>query len=218
MSRLEQMIKELCPEGVEYVKLGDIAKVEKEKNTKNQCSKAYSITKRGLMPTDEYFKKANVTSSDTTGYRIVKHHWFVYSPSRIDVGSINFLREDYDVIVSPLNVVFSVDESRVLPDYLLYYLNSRQGSWQILSNIKGIEGTGRKLLPFEVFSSFDIPLPPIKIQEEITRVLDSFNALTSELESELEARKKQYEYYRDKLLDFGTAENERGGGTTTNIR
>lgn len=206
MSRLDDLIDELCPDGVEYVKIGDIAKAEKEKNSRNQCSKAFSITKSGLMPTEEYFTKSNVTSSNTTGYRIVKPNWFVYSPSRIDVGSINFLRVDYDVIVSPLNVVFSVNEEKILPAYLLYYLNSKSGTWQILTNIKGIEGTGRKMLPFEVFSTFDIPLPPLEIQTELVRILDSFTEYTALLEKELNLRKKQYEYYRDRLMQFKARE------------
>ena len=51
-----------------------------------------------------------------------------------------------------------------------------------------------------------IPVPPIPVQEEIVRVLDSFTKLTAELTAELTARKKQYEYYRDSLL---TISNEK---------
>ena len=50
---------------------------------------------------------------------------------------------------------------------------------------------------------FLIPLPPLPVQEEIVRILDQFTALEAELEAELEARKKQYEYYRDELMTFG---------------
>ena len=47
-----------------------------------------------------------------------------------------------------------------------------------------------------------VPLPPIEVQREIVRILDNFTELTAELTAELSARKKQYEYYRDKLLTF----------------
>ena len=47
-----------------------------------------------------------------------------------------------------------------------------------------------------------IPVPPQPVQEEIVRILDKFTALEAELEAELEARRKQYEYYRDRLLTF----------------
>lgn len=49
---------------------------------------------------------------------------------------------------------------------------------------------------------FQIPIPPLKVQAEIVRILDTFTALTAELTAELSDRKKQYEYYRDLLLSF----------------
>ena len=49
---------------------------------------------------------------------------------------------------------------------------------------------------------FEIPLPPIEVQTEIVRILDKFTSLEAELEAELDCRKRQYEYYRDKLLSF----------------
>lgn len=54
-----------------------------------------------------------------------------------------------------------------------------------------------------------IPVPPLEVQAEIVRILDTFTELTAELTAELEARKKQYEYYRDELLNFG---HKNGGG------
>lgn len=48
--------------------------------------------------------------------------------------------------------------------------------------------------------NFSLPVPPLEVQREIVRVLDSFTLLTAELTAELTARKKQYEFYRDKLL------------------
>lgn len=201
MSRLSKLIQQFCPDGVKIVQLGSFAKVETTKNKGNFCNKAYSITQRGLIPTNEYFKEATVTSEDTSGYKIVKHNWFVYSPSRIDVGSINYLRELDEVIVSPLNVVFSINTDIICPEYLLSFLNSRKGTWQILTKREGIEGTGRKLLPFNKFATIEVPLPPLPVQQEIVRILDSFTQLTAELTTELIARKKQYEYYRRLLID-----------------
>ena len=196
MSRLDDLIAEYCPDGVEYRPVGFFARAEKGKNTSHQCELAYSITKGGLVRTSDYFKDAKVTSEDTSAYRIVKRNWFVYSPSRIDVGSINYLRDQDEVIVSPLNVVFSVDESVILPDYLLYFFQSRDGTWQIITSREGIEGTGRKLLPFDKFSKIKVPVPPLPVQREIVRILGTFTELT--------ARKKQFEYYRHELLTFGS--------------
>jgi|BioPla2DNA2_1021312.scaffolds.fasta_scaffold08218_3 type I restriction enzyme S subunit len=61
------------------------------------------------------------------------------------------------------------------------------------------------------YSLFQIPLPPLPIQEEIVRILDKFIALEAELQAELEARRKQYEYYREKLLTFSELETPTGG-------
>jgi len=54
----------------------------------------------------------------------------------------------------------------------------------------------------QTYAKIQIPIPPIEIQKEIVKILDTFTLLEAELEAELEARKKQYEYYRGKLLDF----------------
>lgn len=59
--------------------------------------------------------------------------------------------------------------------------------------------------------NFPIPLPPLEIQNKIVEILDKFTELEKELEKELEARKKQYEYYRNKLLSFEEL-TKRGGG------
>ena len=67
-------------------------------------------------------------------------------------------------------------------------MNSRKGSVPYIT------------LP--MLQEFRIPLPPLAVQQEIVRILDSFTALTAELAAELTARRKQYEYYRDELLTF----------------
>ena len=59
-----------------------------------------------------------------------------------------------------------------------------------------------------MIEKFEIPLPPITIQEKIVEILDKFTSLEAELEAELEARRKQYEYYREKLLTFSPEEVE----------
>ena len=57
-----------------------------------------------------------------------------------------------------------------------------------------------------------IPVPPLPVQEEIVRILDSFTKLEAELEAELEARRRQYEYYRDQLLNFNELDKTKSGG------
>ena len=185
-------------------KIGDIAEKHKEKNKNQLINNAYSITQRGLMPTKEYFgEKTKITSSDTSGYYIVEKGWFVYSPSRIDVGSISYLKENQTVIVSPIDVVFSVNNEKVDNDYLLNYLLSAKGMSQILFYRQGIEGTGRKNLPFENFSKIEIPIPNIDTQKKYVERINIFeNYINGVLIPKKNLYKKQYEYYRNKLLSF----------------
>ncbi|MCQ2239105.1 MAG: restriction endonuclease subunit S [Bacteroidaceae bacterium] len=203
MKSFKNIIEEACPNGVPYVTIGEIAISERQRNKKGISKLAYSITQRGLIPTADFFgEKTKITSSDTSNYFLVYKGWFVYSPSRIDVGSISYLKDEGPVIVSPLDVVFSIDESKVLPDYLLSFLLSYPGMSQILFYRQGIEGTGRRTLPFSQLAKIEIPLPPLPIQQEIVRILDTFTEAQANLEQELELRKKQYEYYRNQLLTF----------------
>ena len=66
MSRLDVMLQQMCPDGVRIVELGTFAKAETGKNKNCTCNRAYSITQKGLIPTNEYFKEAKVTSEDTS--------------------------------------------------------------------------------------------------------------------------------------------------------
>lgn len=194
----------LFEEYEEYkVELGSFGQVEKAKNKKRITENAYSITQKGLVPTKDFFKeKTRVTSNDTSNYYIVQKNWFVYSPSRIDVGSINYLRDEGPAIVSPIDVVFSIDTNVCNPHFLLNYLQSQDGMFQILKYRIGVEGTGRRSLPFTDFAKIQVPLPPKQTQQQIVEKLDAFEQLIQSLETEIKLRKQQYEYYREKLLTF----------------
>ena len=190
------------------MKLGDFATVQKTKNKQHITENAYSITQGGLVPTKSFFKdKTNVTSNDTSGYYVVEKDWFVYSPSRIDVGSISYLKDKGPVIVSPIDVVFSINTKVCLPAYLLTYLLTHEGTRKLLRNREGIEGTGRRNLPFKAIKSIEVPIPPIYIQENIVAKVDAFAKFVVNLEEEIDLRKKQYDFYCNQLFngeDFET--------------
>ena len=75
---------------------------------------------------------------------------------------------------------------------------------------KTASGVTRFNISKERLKKIPIPLPPLSVQQEIVRILDKFTQLEAELESELDCRKRQYEYYRNALLSFDDLEN-RGG-------
>ena len=95
---------------------------------------------------------------------------------------------------------FSVkaNEEQVSPRYIYHFLLSIQDKIYDLKSGGGVPHVYAKDV-----ARFPIPLPPLSVQQEIVRILDKFTTLEAELEAELEARKKQYEYYRNKLLTFG---------------
>ena len=98
------------------------------------------------------------------------------------------------------------DKEILHPEYLAYLFSSDSVRKQIRIKAQGITRFG---LTLPRWKSIQIPLPPLAVQQEIVRILDKFTQLEAELEAELDCRKRQYEYYRNKLLTF----NEIGGGT-----
>lgn len=196
-----------------YVPLNTIAKQERGKNKGQIIKDAFSVTQKGIIRTTDYFgEKTKITSENTSNYYVLKPGWFAYSPSRINVGSFNYLRVDYDVIISPLNKVFSVKREKIIPEFLYQYMTTTVGFSNMLKHREGIEGTGRWHLEFNDMAKMSIPLLPIEEQSEIVDKLQKFdilcNDISSGLPAEIEARQKQYEYYRDKLLSFRKLENE----------
>lgn len=199
MSRLEELIQTHCPDGVEYSLLRSLISDVRERNVENKIEEVRSVTNSaGLVPTSEVFDR-KVTSSDTSNYKVVRNSMFAYNPARINIGSIAYSVESDPVIVSPMYVVFSVDRDKILPSYLDCFLHSSVGKFQITSKVE--QGV-RFRLPIDALETISIPLPPLSVQEEIVRILDTFTALETELEAELAARTKQYEHYRNELLSF----------------
>lgn len=69
------------------------------------------------------------------------------------------------------------------------------------------KGAGVPHVHIKDIEDFEIPVPPIEVQEKIVEILDKFTALTVELQAELQERQRQYEYYRNRLLSFGGSDN-----------
>ena len=94
-------------------------------------------------------------------------------------------------------------------------INTRYFAYQLAKKFEYekeyARGSTLKTITKEEFTKFQIPLPPISEQEHIVRILDKFDALVNDisigLPAEIEARKKQYEYYRNQLLTFAPIQN-----------
>lgn len=143
------------------MKLGDFISASGERNKSLRCTDVYSVTNSlGFTPSAEHFSK-EVFSKDLKTYRVVRRGMIAYNPSRINVGSVALQDKRSEVIVSPLYVVFEVDESRLLPEFLLRFLKSKRGLEQIVSSSTG---TVRNNLKFDALCGMEIRLPSLADQ------------------------------------------------------
>jgi len=149
--RLDKMLKELS-----------------NRNTKSLITSVSSVTNTtGFVPSDETFSK-QVFSSNISNYKIVREGEFAYNPSRVNVGSIDYLRGTEPVAVSPMYVVFTVDYDVLNREYLLYFLKSELGlAW--IDHMTA--GSVRDTLRFSDLGRIQIPLPPLPEQERIVAIL-----------------------------------------------
>ena len=111
-----------------------------------------------------------------------------------------------DFICNQQLTVLSIKEKerKYLNSKYLFYYSFILGDWCK----KNVNPGGFALIGTTKIKTFQIPIPPLKVQSEIVRILDNFTELTAELTAELSARKKQYSYYRDTLLSFEEGEVE----------
>ena len=96
------------------------------------------------------------------------------------------------------------DDVELLPEFSKFLFRTLSIRKEI---VKSASGVTRFNISKARFKKIKIPIPPLSVQTEIVRILDALTALTSELTSELTLRRKQYEYYREKLLSHNDSEN-----------
>jgi len=123
------------------------------------------------------------------------------------VGHLNYFKGKFNAYQR--TYVIGEFDNNTLVMYLYHYLNFKLRDYITINSKKG----SVPYITLPMLEKFEIPIPPLSVQTEIVRILDALTALTSELTSELTLRRKQYEYYREKLLSFDSLErlNEGGG-------
>jgi type I restriction enzyme S subunit len=170
------------------VELGKCVRQVSQRNRAEAEIEVYSVTNsEGFTRSTDYFSK-EVFSKDVSNYKIVKPGQFAYNPSRINVGSIDYLRHGNPVLVSPLYIVFEGNKD-IHADYLLRYLKSDWGNSQVKANT---EGAVRDSLKFKGLESIKIPLPPHDDQLRIAHLLGKVEGLI--------AQRKQHLQQLDDLL------------------
>ena len=156
------------------IKLSEVLKEKTERNKNNKTDLVLSVTNsQGFMKQSDFFE-GTVHSEDISNYKLVRKNEFAYNPSRINVGSIDILKE-YDVgALSPMYVIFSVDETKLLPDYFKYYFQTHKFNENVKNNT---QGSVRNSLSFKALSEFEYLLPPLEEQKRMVKILDQVNKI-----------------------------------------
>lgn len=185
MSKLEELIKEFCPNGVEYKKLNEVCTFN-----------------RGTSITSKDANEGNIPVI-SGGQKPAFYHNVSNRPANtITVAGSGAYAGYVAIWDKPIFCAdsFSIDiinEEQLNKRYLYHYLLSKQS--EIFAKK---QGAGIPHVHGKDIASLKIPLPALPVQREIVRVLDGFTLYSAELTAELTARRKQYEFYRDKLLTF----------------
>ena len=224
MSNLEELIERLCPDGVEYKTLGDVATISRGGNFQKKdfteqgkpCIHYGQIyTRYGLFTdntltfiNDECFAKQKYAEPNDIIMAVTSENIEDICKCVAWLGTEKVAVSGHSAIIH-----HSLD-----PKYLAYFFHS-----QHFFNQKRRLAHGTKVMEVtpDTLKSIQLPVPPLEVQREIVRILDNFTFLTTELAAELAARQKQYEYYRDLLLTFKSNEstilNERTNERTNEL-
>ena len=204
MSKLQELINKLCPNGVEFKKLKELAEIGTGSSDKKDANM------NGKYP---FFVRSK---------NIEKHNAFEFDeeaiiiPGEGGIGDIfHYIKGKYALHQRVYRIHFTCDSINV--KFAYYYLFAHFKSFIMKKAVSATVTSIRK----PMIEDFFLPIPPIEVQEEIVRILDSFSDYAAELQAELQARKQQYEYYRNLLLTFnpsaygcGTDDEQKDGVTT----
>lgn len=205
MYKLERLINELCPNGVEYVKLNTICKIYDGTHSTPQYTdegvKFVSVQNiNDLYATDKY-----ISQDDFEKYKVTPQVGDVLMTRIGSIGVCAIVDRDEPLAYYVSLALLHPDAKVINSKYLKYAVESLHGRKELRKR------TLVNAVPIKInkedIGKITIPIPPLPVQKEIVKILDNFTELTSkliaELTAELAAREKQYEYYRNRLLNFG---------------
>ena len=178
MSRLADLIAELCPDGVEFRPLSDLVRI------RNGCD--YKTLSPGNVPV--YGSGGVMTHvSEALGEGPT-----VLIPRKGSLDNIFFVEGEFWTV----DTIFYTEIASDLDPKFFYYKMKTMHLSQ-MNEAAGVPSMNQRKL-----GRIQIPVPPLEVQREIVRFLDQFTMLEAELEAELEARRAQYEHYRNHLLSY----------------
>ncbi len=205
MSKLNDLIARLCPNGVEYVKLGDIGTFIRGNGLQK---KDFTPNGVGCIHYGQIYTHYKTFAVETISFcseelakklRKAEYGDIVIATTSENVEdvckAVAWLGKE-SIAVSGDAYIYKHNQN---PKYIAYIFQTAN-----FFDYKKRKANGTKVIRLsgDALGKYEIPLPPMEIQSEIVRILDKFTQLEAELEAELDCRKRQYEFYRDQLLSF----------------
>ena len=180
------------------IKLEEVLIQVNERNRDQKVTRVLSVTNsQGFVDQKEYFERS-VHSTNTSNYKIIKKNQFAYNPSRVNVGSIDLLTKYEEGILSPMYVIFKVDNTKIIPEYLNYYFQT----YYFLEDVKkNTQGSVRDSLSFNDLLKFEILLPSINEQKKIINILKRVDQILIKYEEKIVNSMKEKEYIRKRLFN-----------------
>jgi type I restriction enzyme S subunit len=187
MSKIDEIIQELCPEGVRHLTLADLAIIGTGSSDKKDADPD------GQFPF--YVRSKEVFRAQTSEF----DETAILIPGEGGIGEIfHFQNGPYALHQRAYRV--SPYSDAIDPKFLYFFMVNNFRSHIMQKAVSATVTSIRK----PMIESFSVALPPLEVQKEIVSILDKFTQLEAELEAELEARRTQYEVTRDRLLDFNS--------------
>lgn len=210
MSRIDDLIRQHCPAGIEMRPIGEIGVLERGNGIQKSDFVDVGV---GCIHYGQIHTHYGTWATETKSFVSPE---LAAKTRRAESGDlvIATTSEDDEAVGKAMawlgsdSVAVSTDafilRHSMDPKFVAYFFQTEQFQAQ---KRRHVTGTKVRRISGEALAKINIPVPPLGVQREIVRVLDLFQALEAELEAELEARRRQYAHYRDSLLDF----TERGG-------
>lgn len=183
MSKIDDLIAELAPEGVKYQRIGDVAQVgtgsSDRKNASDDGEYPFYVRSQDVLRIDSYEFDENA----------------ILIPGEGRIGEIfHFVSGRYALHQRAYRISFRTPDINTKYAYYVFAVHFKKFILQ-----KAVSATVTSIRK-PMITDFRIPVPPLEVQREIVRVLDQFTQLEAELEAELRARRRQYDHYRNALL------------------
>jgi type I restriction enzyme S subunit len=203
VSRIDDLIADLCPDGVTYREIGEVAECFAGATPASGVSAYWDggtipwmnsgeVSKGTIFETDRKITQAGYDSCST---KMVPPEAVVVALAGQGKTRGTIARTRIALCTNQSLCSIVSDES-LNSDFLFHFLRTQYRQLRSVSTGDGARGG----LNLQLIRGYRIPVPPLDVQREIVRILDAFTELEAELEAELRARRGQFDYFRDSLL------------------